>query len=30
VVLGAALACSALLAAELPLFDAHIHYGHDA
>ena len=28
--LGATLACCSLHAAELPLFDAHIHYSHDA
>ncbi len=28
--LGSALVCSALSAAELPLFDAHVHYSHDA
>ena len=28
--LGSALACGTLRAAELPLFDAHIHYSHDA
>jgi hypothetical protein len=30
VMLGSTLACSALRAVELPLFDAHIHYSHDA
>ena len=30
VVLGAALAAAPFAAAELPIFDAHIHYSHDA